>query len=200
MAGARALNAFISETPERALTMAAESDARVAAGDPRPMEGVPIAVKDLFCTAGIATTAGSHILEDFTPTYESTVTQNLWDAGAVLLGKTNLDEFGMGSSSENSFFGPVENPWRASGETRSRVAGGSSGGSAAAVAANITPGAIGTDTGGSIRQPAAFSRARWGSSRPMAAVRAGAPWSPSPRPWTRPVRSTKHGSRTPPSC
>ena len=157
MAGARALNAFISETPERALTMAAESDARVASGDPRPMEGAPIAVKDLFCTAGIATTAGSHILEDFTPTYESTVTQNLWDAGAVLLGKTNLDEFGMGSSSENSFFGPVENPWRASGETRSRVAGGSSGGSAAAVAANIAPGAIGTDTGGSIRQPAAFS-------------------------------------------
>jgi len=155
--GARVLNSFITETPERALAMASESDARVAANDPRPMEGVPIAVKDVFCTNGVHTTAGSHILENFTPPYESSVTQNMWDAGGVLLGKTNLDEFAMGSSNETSFFGPVENPWRAADDGQSRVPGGSSGGSAVAVAANIASGAIGTDTGGSIRQPAAYS-------------------------------------------
>ena len=155
--GARDLNSFITETPERALAMASESDARVAANDPRPMEGVPIAVKDVFCTNGVHTTAGSHILENFTPPYESSVTQNMWDAGGVLLGKTNLDEFAMGSSNETSFFGPVENPWRAADDGQSRVPGGSSGGSAVAVAANIASGAIGTDTGGSIRQPAAYS-------------------------------------------
>ena len=157
MEAARGLNAFITETAERALAMAAQSDERVAAGDPRPIEGVPLAVKDLYCTAGVQTTAGSRILEGFVPTYESTVTQNLWDAGGVLLGKTNLDEFAMGSSNENSYFGPVENPWRAAGDDRPRVPGGSSGGSAAAVAAGICAGALGTDTGGSIRQPAAFS-------------------------------------------
>ncbi len=157
VAGARSLNAFITETPDQALAMAAESDKRVAANDPRPMEGVPIAVKDLFCTNGIQTTAASHILEGFVPPYESSVTQNMWNAGGVLLGKTNLDEFAMGSSNENSYFGPVENPWRATGDNRSRVPGGSSGGSAAAVAARLASGAIGTDTGGSIRQPAAFS-------------------------------------------
>jgi aspartyl-tRNA(Asn)/glutamyl-tRNA(Gln) amidotransferase subunit A len=153
---AQGLNAFVTETPERALAMAANSDARVAANDPRPLEGVPIAVKDVFCTNGVRTTAGSHILENFIPPYESSVSQNMWDAGGVLLGKTNLDEFAMGSSNETSFFGPVENPWRAD-DGQSRVPGGSSGGSAVAVAANLASGAIGTDTGGSIRQPAAYS-------------------------------------------
>ena len=152
---AGALNVFITTTPDRALAMAAESDHRLAAGTARAMEGVPVAVKDLFCTAGVRTTAGSRILESFIPPYESTVTANLWDRGAVLLGKTNLDEFAMGSSNETSHFGAVDNPWR-SAEGAPRVPGGSSGGSAAAVAARLVPGATGTDTGGSIRQPAAF--------------------------------------------
>ena len=156
MAAAESLNAVITDTSARTLEMAAESDRRVAAGAARALEGVPVAVKDLFCTAGVRTTAASHILDGFVPTYESSVTGRLWDAGAVLLGKTNLDEFAMGSSNETSYFGPVENPWRQPGDNRARVPGGSSGGSAAAVAARIAPAATGTDTGGSIRQPASF--------------------------------------------
>jgi len=154
---ARALNAFVTETPERALAMANESDARLARGEGRPLEGVPLAIKDLFCTKGVRTTAGSNILNNFVPPYESTVTQNLWDAGAVMLGKTNMDEFAMGSSNETSYFKPVLNPWRARNSNQHLVPGGSSGGSAAAVAANLAFGATGTDTGGSIRQPAAVS-------------------------------------------
>ena len=154
---ARPLNAFVTETPERALAMANESDARLARGDTRPLEGVPLAIKDLFCTKGVRTTAGSNILNNFVPPYESTVTQNLWDAGAVMLGKTNMDEFAMGSSNETSYFKPVVNPWRARNSNQHLVPGGSSGGSAAAVAANLAFGATGTDTGGSIRQPAAVS-------------------------------------------
>src|SRR5262249_47021683 len=144
-------------TPEKALAMAGESDKRIARGEARALEGVPLAIKDLFCTEGILTTAGSHILDGFKPQYESTVTQKLWDAGAVLLGKTNLDEFAMGSSNTTSYYGPVENPWRRRGDNRPLVPGGSSGGSAAAVAARLCLGATGTDTGGSIRQPASFS-------------------------------------------
>ena len=109
---ARPLNAFVTETAERALEMAAKSDARIAAGKARALEGIPLAIKDLFCTKDVRTTAGSRILENFVPPYESTVTQNLWDAGAVMLGKTNMDEFAMGSSNENSWFKPVANPWR----------------------------------------------------------------------------------------
>jgi aspartyl-tRNA(Asn)/glutamyl-tRNA(Gln) amidotransferase subunit A len=152
----RRLNAFITETPERALDMARASDARRARGEAGLLEGVPLAIKDLFCTDGVRTTAASHILEGFTPPYESTVTANLWKAGAVLLGKTNLDEFAMGSSNMTSYFGGVENPWKRRGDNRKLVPGGSSGGSAAAVAARLAPGATGTDTGGSIRQPASF--------------------------------------------
>jgi aspartyl-tRNA(Asn)/glutamyl-tRNA(Gln) amidotransferase subunit A len=154
---ARGLNAFVTETPERALQSAGESDARLAQGDARPLEGLPLAIKDLFCTRGVRTTAGSHILGNFVPTYESTVTQNLWNAGAVLLGKTNMDEFAMGSSNETSYFGPAINPWRGRGHNQNLVPGGSSGGSSAAVAANLALGATGTDTGGSIRQPAAVT-------------------------------------------
>ena len=153
---ARALNAMITPTPERARADAAASDARRRRGEAGAMDGIPIAVKDLFCTEGIRTTAASHILEDFTPFYESTVTANLWRAGAVMLGKSNMDEFAMGSSNETSHFGPVENPWRRPGDNRPMVPGGSSGGPAAAVAARIALAATGTDTGGSIRQPAAF--------------------------------------------
>ncbi len=153
----RSLNAFVTETPERALEMAKESDARIARGDARPLEGLPLAIKDLFCTKGVKTTAGSKILGNFVPPYESTVSQNLWDAGAVMLGKTNMDEFAMGSSNETSAFGPVFNPWRARNSNQNLVPGGSSGGSAAAVAAYLALGATGTDTGGSIRQPAAVS-------------------------------------------
>ncbi|HEY1638382.1 MAG TPA: Asp-tRNA(Asn)/Glu-tRNA(Gln) amidotransferase subunit GatA [Rhizomicrobium sp.] len=155
--GARALNAFVTETPDRALEAAMESDARIARGEGRPLEGLPLAIKDLFCTQGVRTTAGSHILGNFVPPYESTVTQNLWDAGAVMLGKTNMDEFAMGSSTETSYFKPAVNPWRARNSNRNLVPGGSSGGSAVAVAGNLCLGATGTDTGGSIRQPAAVS-------------------------------------------
>jgi len=154
---ARALNAFVTETPDRARDMARAADARISRGQAGPLEGIPIAVKDLFCTAGVRTTAGSHILGDFAPTYESTVTAQLWRDGAVMLGKTNLDEFAMGSSNETSYFGPVVSPWRRAGSNTDLVPGGSSGGSAAAVAAFLATGATGTDTGGSIRQPAALS-------------------------------------------
>lgn len=154
---ARALNAYVLETPERAAAMAKASDARIAKGEAGPLEGIPLAVKDMFCTAGIRTTACSHILDNFVPTYESTVTSQLWRDGAVLLGKTNNDEFAMGSANETSYFGPVQSPWRRNGSHTPLTAGGSSGGSAAAVAAQLCLGATGTDTGGSIRQPAAFT-------------------------------------------
>jgi aspartyl-tRNA(Asn)/glutamyl-tRNA(Gln) amidotransferase subunit A len=153
---ARALNAFVLETPDRARDMARAADVRLAKGEGGVLEGVPLGIKDLFCTAGIRTTACSHILENFVPAYESTVTANLWRDGAVLLGKLNNDEFAMGSSNETSYFGPVASPWRRGSGDAKLVPGGSSGGSAAAVAANLCVGATGTDTGGSIRQPAAF--------------------------------------------
>jgi aspartyl-tRNA(Asn)/glutamyl-tRNA(Gln) amidotransferase subunit A len=153
---ARPLNAFITETPEKALEMAEASDARRRAGEVGALEGIPLAIKDLFCTEGVLTTAGSHILDGFKPPYESTVTANLWASGAVMLGKANMDEFAMGSSNMTSYHGPVENPWQRPGDNRPLVPGGSSGGSAAAVAARAALGATGTDTGGSIRQPAAF--------------------------------------------
>ena len=153
---ARPLNAYTTETPEQAIAMAEASDERRGRGEAGLLEGLPLAIKDLFCTAGVLTTAGSHILDGFHPAYESTVTANLWDAGAVLLGKTNMDEFAMGSSNMTSTHGPVENPWRREGDNRPLVPGGSSGGSASAVAARAALAATGTDTGGSIRQPAAF--------------------------------------------
>ena len=153
---ARALNAFVKETPDRARDMALAADLRLAKGEGGPLEGLPLGIKDLFCTAGVRTTACSHILENFVPSYESTVTANLWRDGAVLLGKLNNDEFAMGSSNETSYFGPVVSPWRRGKDEARLVPGGSSGGSAAAVAANLCLGATGTDTGGSIRQPAAF--------------------------------------------
>ncbi len=153
---ARALNAFVMETPERARAMARASDERLAKGEGGPLEGLPLAIKDLFCTEGVRTTACSHILDNFVPPYESAVTAKLWRNGAVLIGKTNADEFAMGSSNETSYYGPVVSPWRRRGAQAKLVPGGSSGGSAAAVAARVCVGAIGTDTGGSIRQPAAF--------------------------------------------
>src|SRR5471032_3377727 len=152
----RALNAFITETHDKAREMAKASEARRAKGEAGLLEGVPLAIKDLFCTEGVQTTAGSHILEGFVPQYESTVTANLWKAGATMVGKADLDEFAMGSSNMTSYFGGVENPWKRKGDNRKLVPGGSSGGSAAAVAAYMVPGSTGTDTGGSIRQPAAF--------------------------------------------
>ncbi|MBV9549673.1 MAG: Asp-tRNA(Asn)/Glu-tRNA(Gln) amidotransferase subunit GatA [Alphaproteobacteria bacterium] len=154
---ARPLNAFITETAEKALLMADASDKRRAAGNVGALEGLPLAIKDLFCTNGTRTTAASKILGNFVPPYESTVTQNLWSAGAVMLGKTNMDEFAMGSSNETSAFGPVFNPWRSRGSNTNLVPGGSSGGSSAAVAADLCLAATGTDTGGSIRQPAAVT-------------------------------------------
>ena len=157
MEAARELNAFITETPDRALVDADESDARRAKGEALgPLDGIPLAIKDLFCTEGVMTTAASHILEGFVPPYESSVSGNLRTAGSVMLGKTNLDEFAMGSSNETSYFGNVENPWRRDGDNRPLVPGGSSGGAAAAVSGRLCLGATGTDTGGSIRQPAAF--------------------------------------------
>jgi aspartyl-tRNA(Asn)/glutamyl-tRNA(Gln) amidotransferase subunit A len=152
-----ALNAFIILAPERAHEMAALADQHIARGEARPLEGVPIGVKDLFCTRDVHSQAASRILDGFRPPYESTVTANLWDDGAVMLGKTNMDEFAMGSSNETSFYGPVVNPWRRRGEDARLVPGGSSGGSTAAVAARLCAAAIGTDTGGSIRQPAALT-------------------------------------------
>jgi len=157
MERARALNAFVLETPDIARSMAEKADARLRAGDARPLEGIPLGIKDLFATRGVRTTACSRILDDFTPTYESTVTAQLWRDGAVLLGKLSHDEFAMGSSNESSCFGPVISPWRRKGSNTPLVPGGSSGGSAAAVAARLCLGAAGTDTGGSIRQPAAYT-------------------------------------------
>ena len=157
VAASKPLNAFILETPEKALDMARASDVRRAQGQAGALDGAPLGIKDLFCTEGVRTTACSNILGNFIPTYESTVTSNLWRDGAVMLGKLNLDEFAMGSSNETSAFGPVVNPWRAEGSNAKLTPGGSSGGSATAVAADLCLGATATDTGGSIRQPAAFT-------------------------------------------
>jgi aspartyl-tRNA(Asn)/glutamyl-tRNA(Gln) amidotransferase subunit A len=154
---ARMLNAYVLETPDKARAMAKASDAKLAKGEGGSLEGIPLGIKDLFCTDGIRTTACSKILENFVPPYESTVTANLWRDGAVMLGKLNCDEFAMGSSNETSAFGPVISPWRREGSNAALVPGGSSGGSAAAVAAGLCLGATATDTGGSIRQPAAFT-------------------------------------------
>ncbi|MEY4501142.1 MAG: aspartyl/glutamyl-tRNA amidotransferase subunit [Pseudomonadota bacterium] len=157
VAAARALNAFIVETPEHAVAAAEQADRDRSDGSLRPLSGVPIGMKDLFCTKGVQTTAASHILEGFTPQYESTVSAKLWAAGAGMLGKLNLDQFAMGSSNETSYFGNVISPWkRNDGGNAALAPGGSSGGSASAIAARLCPAATGTDTGGSIRQPAAF--------------------------------------------
>ena len=155
--GAGALNAFVHHTPEIARDQARAADARLAAGDAPSMCGLPIGVKDLFCTKGVPSQAASRILEGFLPEYESTVTSQLFDAGAVMLGKLNMDEFAMGSSNETSCYGNVVNPWRRGNDETALTPGGSSGGSAAAVAADLCLAATGTDTGGSIRQPAAFT-------------------------------------------
>src|ERR671929_882897 len=155
---ARGLNAFVTETPDRARAMAKASDERRKKGTAGLLDGIPLAIKDLFCTEGVLTTAGSHILDGYKPQYESTVTAKLWEAGAVMLGKTNMDEFAMGSSNITSFYGPVENPWRRPGDNRPLVPGGSSGGSAAAVAARAVVAATGTDTGGPIPPPAGVWR------------------------------------------
>ena len=157
VAAAKPLNAFVLETPEKAIEMAKASDARRAKGEAGALDGAPLGIKDLFCTEGVRSTACSNILGNFIPTYESTVTANLWRDGAVMLGKLNLDEFAMGSSNETSAFGPVINPWRSEGSNAKLTPGGSSGGSAASVAADLCLGATATDTGGSIRQPAAFT-------------------------------------------
>lgn len=152
---ADALNAYCAKTPDIARQQAAAADARIRAGDAPAMCGIPLGIKDLFATKGVPTQAASRILQGFRPEYESTVTQNLWDAGAVMLGKLSMDEFAMGSSNESACYGPVVNPWKVEG--RKLTPGGSSGGSAAAVAADLCLAATGTDTGGSIRQPAAFT-------------------------------------------
>ncbi|MBV9530018.1 MAG: Asp-tRNA(Asn)/Glu-tRNA(Gln) amidotransferase subunit GatA [Bradyrhizobium sp.] len=157
MEEARALNAFVLETPDQARAMAREADSKILKGEAGVLAGIPLGIKDLFATKGVRTTAGSKILQNFVPTYESTVTAQLWRDGAVLLGKLNNDEFAMGSSNETSCFGPVANPWRREGQNNMLVPGGSSGGSASAVAALLCMGATATDTGGSIRQPAAFT-------------------------------------------
>ncbi|GHC62234.1 Asp-tRNA(Asn)/Glu-tRNA(Gln) amidotransferase subunit GatA [Limoniibacter endophyticus] len=151
------VNAYVAVTHDQARDMARASDARLGKGEAGALEGIPLGVKDLFATKGVHMQACSHVLDGFKPTYESTVTANLWADGAVMLGKLNMDEFAMGSSNETSYYGAVKNPWRATGEADDRVPGGSSGGSAAAVAAQICAGATATDTGGSIRQPAAFT-------------------------------------------
>jgi len=158
VAAAKALNAFIVETPEKALAAADAADAARASGDLKPLSGVPIGMKDLFCTEGVQTTAASHMLEGFVPTYESTVSGKFWAAGAGMLGKLNLDQFAMGSSNETSYFGNVISPWRRNdGGNAALAPGGSSGGSSSAISARLCPAATGTDTGGSIRQPAAFT-------------------------------------------
>ena len=155
--GAGALNAFVHKTPEIALERAAAADARIARGDAPAMCGIPVGIKDLFCTEGVPSQAASNILKGFKPEYESTVSAQLRDAGAVMLGKLNMDEFAMGSSNESSCYGNAVNPWRRGNDDTPLTPGGSSGGSAAAVAADLCLGATGTDTGGSIRQPAAFT-------------------------------------------
>ncbi|EAP77053.1 Asp-tRNA(Asn)/Glu-tRNA(Gln) amidotransferase subunit GatA [Roseovarius nubinhibens] len=155
--GAGALNAFVHNTPEIAREQAAAADARIAKGDAPAMCGIPLGIKDLFCTKGVPSQAASGILEGFTPEYESTVSQKLFDAGSVMLGKLNMDEFAMGSSNETSVYGNAVNPWRRGNDETALTPGGSSGGSAAAVAADLCLAATGTDTGGSIRQPAAFT-------------------------------------------
>ena len=157
MEAGRALNAYVLETADKARAMAKASDDKIAGGHGGPLEGVPLGIKDLFCTRDVRTTACSHILDGYEPPYESTVTSQLWRDGAVMLGKLNNDEFAMGSSNETSFYGPVTNPWRRKGDETKLVPGGSSGGSSAAVAARLCLGATATDTGGSIRQPAAFT-------------------------------------------
>jgi aspartyl-tRNA(Asn)/glutamyl-tRNA(Gln) amidotransferase subunit A len=154
---ARSLNAYIVETPDQARAMAKASDAKIAKGEAGALEGIPLGIKDLFATKGVHTQACSHVLDGFKPTYESTVTTNLWREGGVMLGKLNMDEFAMGSSNETSYYGPVTNPWRRKNSNASLVPGGSSGGSASAVSAHICAAATATDTGGSIRQPAAFT-------------------------------------------
>ncbi len=157
MAAATELNCYITPTPDRAMAMAAAADRKIAAGAAGPLEGLPIGIKDLFCSDGVPTSAGSRILDGFTPSYEATVTARLWRDGAVMLGKCNMDEFAMGSANVTSWYGAVENPWRSDDSSNAcLVPGGSSGGSAAAVAARIALAATGTDTGGSIRQPASF--------------------------------------------
>jgi aspartyl-tRNA(Asn)/glutamyl-tRNA(Gln) amidotransferase subunit A len=157
MEKARVLNAYIAETPDKARDMAKASDAKLAKGEGGALEGIPLGIKDLFATKGVHTQACSHILDGFKPEYESTITTNLWRDGAVMLGKLNMDEFAMGSSNETSYYGNVINPWRRSNSNAALVPGGSSGGSASAVAAHICAAATATDTGGSIRQPAAFT-------------------------------------------
>jgi aspartyl-tRNA(Asn)/glutamyl-tRNA(Gln) amidotransferase subunit A len=157
VAEARTLNAYTIETPDDALAAADAADSARSSGEPPPLAGVPLGIKDLFATRGVDTTAGSRILKGFRPPYESTVTANLRKAGAGMLGKLNMDEFAMGSSNETSAYGPVISPWRRRGSNVGLTPGGSSGGSAAAVAARLAPGTTGTDTGGSIRQPAAFA-------------------------------------------
>ncbi|WP_193178413.1 Asp-tRNA(Asn)/Glu-tRNA(Gln) amidotransferase subunit GatA [Oricola nitratireducens] len=152
-----ALNAYVAVTPDKARAMAKASDERIAKGEAGALEGIPLGIKDLYATEGVHTQACSHVLDGFKPRYESTVTANLWADGAVMLGKLNMDEFAMGSSNETSFYGPVKNPWRAEGGNKDLVPGGSSGGSAAAVSAHLCAGATASDTGGSIRQPAAFT-------------------------------------------
>jgi len=151
------LNAYITITGDQALAQAQQSDERLNSGNGGALEGIPLGIKDLFATRGVHTQAASHILDGFKPRYESTITQNLWDDGAVMLGKLNMDEFAMGSSNETSYYGPVKNPWQAEGSNQALVPGGSSGGSATAVAAHLCVAATATDTGGSIRQPAAFT-------------------------------------------
>src|SRR5215217_3560895 len=168
MEAARSLNAFVLETPDQARAMATAADDSISRGEGRPLAGIPLGIKDLFATRDVRTTACSKILANFVPTYESTITSQLWRDGAVMLGKLNNDEFAMGSSNETSYYGPVVSPWRRRGsnvhaggesgvEGAHLVPGGSSGGSAAAVAARLCLGATATDTGGSIRQPAAFT-------------------------------------------
>jgi len=154
--GADALGAFVHKTPEIAAAQAAAADVRIKEGDAPDMCGIPLGIKDLFCTKGVPSQAASRILEGFRPEYESTVTTQLFDAGAVMLGKLNMDEFAMGSSNETSVYGNAVNPWRRGGDDAALTPGGSSGGSASAVAADLCLAATGTDTGGSIRQPAAF--------------------------------------------
>ncbi|MDA1239192.1 MAG: Asp-tRNA(Asn)/Glu-tRNA(Gln) amidotransferase subunit GatA [Proteobacteria bacterium] len=156
IAAAKVLNTFVHHTPELSLESANSSDLRIAKGEAPSMCGIPIGIKDLFCTKGIPSQAGSRILSGFIPEYESTITKQLWDSGAVMLGKLNMDEFAMGSSNETSVYGDVINPWKEKNNAKNLTPGGSSGGSAAAVAADLCLGATGTDTGGSIRQPAAF--------------------------------------------